>query len=232
MKPKMVWKICVDIAMTVALLLLMAYSLVGEAAHEWIGVSMFILFVLHHILNRKWSGNLLKGRYTPVRIWQTLLVLLVLASMIGSMISGIILSRHVFSFLPIHGGRSVARTVHLLCAYWGFVWMSLHLGFHWSMMIGMAKRYFRAPSHLCKWALRAAAAAIALYGTFAFVQRGIGSYMFLKNEFVFFDFEDPLAFFFLDYVAAMGLFVFLGHYFAVCLKCIGRKKNMRFSENQ
>lgn len=39
--------------MTVALLLLMAYGLVGEAAHEWIGMGMFALFVAHHILNRR-----------------------------------------------------------------------------------------------------------------------------------------------------------------------------------
>lgn len=224
MKPKMGWKICVDIAMTVALLLLMAYALIGEAAHEWIGVSMFVLFVLHHILNRKWSSNLLKGKYTPVRIWQTLLVLLVLASMIGSMISGIILSEYAFDFLSIRSGQSWARTVHLLCSYWGFVLMSLHLGIHWSMMIGMAKKHFSVPSRLRTWALRVVAAAIAAYGAFAFVQREIGSYMFLKNEFVFFNFEEPLAFFFLDYVAAMGLFVFLGHYFAGFLKWLSRKR--------
>lgn len=46
-------KLAVDAAMTVALLFLMAYGLVGEAAHEWIGMGMFALFVAHHILNRK-----------------------------------------------------------------------------------------------------------------------------------------------------------------------------------
>ena len=30
-------KISIDAAMTLALLLLMAYGLVGEAAHEWLG---------------------------------------------------------------------------------------------------------------------------------------------------------------------------------------------------
>lgn len=224
MKPKMVLKIGVDVAMTAALLLLMAYALVGEAAHEWIGVSMFVLFVLHHILNRKWSGNLLKGKYTPFRIWQTLLVLLVLASMIGSMISGIILSEDAFDFLAIRGGQSWARTVHLLCSYWGFVFMSLHLGLHWCMMMGMAKKQFRAPSRLRTWALRGIAVAIAVYGAFVFVNREIGSYMFLKNEFVFFNFEEPLAFFFLDYLAVMGLFVFLGHYFSGFLKWLSRKR--------
>ena len=34
MKPKQILKIMADIAMTVILLLLMAYSLVGEKAHE------------------------------------------------------------------------------------------------------------------------------------------------------------------------------------------------------
>lgn len=36
MKPKMILKICVDIGMTVALLLLMTYELVGQATHEWL----------------------------------------------------------------------------------------------------------------------------------------------------------------------------------------------------
>lgn len=43
MKPKMIAKICVDIGMTIALLLLMPYELVGQAAHEWIGIGIFIL---------------------------------------------------------------------------------------------------------------------------------------------------------------------------------------------
>lgn len=46
-----------------------------------------------------------------LRVWQTLLVILVLASMIGSMVSGIILSRRALSFLPISGGRSFARKI-------------------------------------------------------------------------------------------------------------------------
>ena len=38
MKPRMALKIIVDIAMTVALMLLMTYELIGRAAHEWIYV--------------------------------------------------------------------------------------------------------------------------------------------------------------------------------------------------
>lgn len=87
--PKMIVKICVDIGMTIALLLRIPYELVGQAAHEWLGNGIFLLFIVHHILNGKWSRNLGKGIYTPLRIWQTIVVIFVLTSMIGSMVSGI-----------------------------------------------------------------------------------------------------------------------------------------------
>lgn len=224
MKPKVMIKIYVDIGMTIALMVLMTYELVGQAIHEWLGIGMFILFVMHHILNRKWGGNLLKGHYTPLRIWQTLLVVLVLLCMAGSMVSGIILSRHVLSFLSISGGRSFARSLHMVSAYWGFVWMSLHLGFHWSMMMAMAKKVFLNVPSVCTWTVRILAVAIVFYGAYAFVKRDIADYMFLRIQFVFFDFEEPLFFFLLDYVAAMGLFVFVGHYFAELLKRLTQKR--------
>ena len=142
MNTKQKIKIIADILMTAALLFLMPYGMVGEAAREWIGAGMFLLFILHHILNRKWLGNIGKGRYTPYRILQTVLVVLVLICILGSMISGIILSRHVFTFLGIRGLSSPARVIHMTCAYWGFVLMSLHLGIHWGMMTGMAAMGF------------------------------------------------------------------------------------------
>ncbi|MDO4338769.1 MAG: DUF4405 domain-containing protein [Eubacteriales bacterium] len=224
MKPKMIVKICVDIVMTIALLFLMTYELVGQAVHEWLGIGMFVLFVTHHILNRKWSGNFLKGHYTPLRIWRTLLVVLVLLCMAGSMVSGVILSRHALSFLPISSGCSFARNLHMVSAYWGFVWMSLHLGLHWSMMMAIARKAFPKGSAARTWALRILAVAIAVYGAYVFVKRDIAGYMFLRIQFVFFDFEEPLIFFLLDYAAAMGLFVFAGHYFAELLKRRSRKR--------
>lgn len=224
MKPKMTVKIAVDIAMTIALLLLMTYELIGQAAHEWIGIGMFVLFVLHHILNGRWSKNLLKGKYTVLRIMQTILVLCVLLCMLGSMVSGVILSRHALSFLPIHNGRAFARTLHMISAYWGFAFMSLHLGFHWNMMMGMAGKRVKKSSEIRKWIFRTIAVLISGYGIYAFIKRDIGSYMLLKNQFVFFDFEEPLILFLLDYIASMGLFVAIGHYLSESLKKLRKRK--------
>ncbi len=60
-------------------------------------------------------------------------------------------------------------------------------------------------------ALRVLGAAIAGYGLAAFVRRGLPTYMLLQTHFVFFDFGEPMALFYLDYLAMMGTFVWLGH---------------------
>lgn len=119
---------------------------------------------------------------------------------------------------------SVARTVHMLAAYWGFVFMSLHLGFHWNMMMGMAGRLTRGPSRVRSWVLRLLGLGIAVYGVYGFVVRRIGSYMFLRETFVFFDFQEPLFLFYVDYIAIMGLFVWLGHYAAAGMRALAKRK--------
>ena len=51
-KPKAAVKLAVDVLMTLGLLFLMGYQFWGDFAHEWAGTGMFVLFLLHHVLNR------------------------------------------------------------------------------------------------------------------------------------------------------------------------------------
>ena len=46
-------KKAVDVCMTVLLLCLMAYQVTSEFLHEWFGIGMTVLLIVHHILNRK-----------------------------------------------------------------------------------------------------------------------------------------------------------------------------------
>lgn len=55
-----------------------------------------------------------------------------------------------------------------------------------------------------------AALLIAVYGLVCFIRKDIVSYMFLKNEFVFFDFEQSILSVFLEYAAMIGFWVFVG----------------------
>lgn len=211
MKPILKVKIVADTAMSASMLLLMAYGLVGETAHEWIGMGMFVLFTAHHVLNRRWIKAVPQGRYTPLRIVQTVLAGLIFLCLMGSMVSGIVLSRHVFAFLAKHGGYAWAGKLHILCAFWGFVLMSLHLGMHWNMLLTMARKHLH-PNQIRTWALRITGYSFAAYGAFAFVRRDVGLYLLLKSHFVFFDYSEPLIAFLLDYLAVMALFVAVGYH--------------------
>ena len=207
MKPAQITRLAADAAMTIALLLLMAYGLVGEAAHEWIGMAMLALFILHHIFNRRWIGSVRRGRYTRLRTAQTVIAALALACMLGSMVSGIIISRHVFALLPGRGRyETAAGTVHMLSAFWGFVLMSVHLGMHWGMVLSAVRRCFKRRIR----ALDAAGYLLAVYGAVAFFRRDIADYLLLRSHFVFYDFSESLPLFLLDYCAVMALFVLIG----------------------
>ena len=222
----MKFKICVDIMMTAALYACMAYMLVGEEAHEWIGSGLALLFILHNALNRKWYAALLTGRYTPLRAFQTAVNLLCLASMAAAALSGAAMSRYLYDIPFLSGGASLARTVHMLAAYWGYCFISLHLGLHWSMMLGMMKNA-AAPQRAPRWItplLRTAGAAAALLGAHALMRHNLLDYMFLRNQFVFFDTERPLYLFFLDYAAIMALWAWLAHYTRLALIMMSARK--------
>ena len=218
MKNKTIGKIAVDLGMTALLILLMAFELIGRTAHEWIGTAMFALFIFHHILNWRWITSLFQGRYTHYRVLQIVSAGLVFLTMMGSMISAILISREVFAFLPISGGRSFGRVLHMICAYWGFLLLSFHLGIHWNMILSMADRLPRGKLKLREQLLRLSGSLIAAYGVYALLRRDILRYLFLQTRFVFFDFEEPLVLFILDYLAVMGLFIFMGNSAAAAVR--------------
>lgn len=214
MKPKAIIKLSVDVLMTLALLFLMGYHLWGEALHEWVGAGMLILFIAHHILNGHWHKTLFKGKYSVLRITTLCVDLLVLLAMFAQMYSGIVMSRYVFGFLPSTGGLSLARRIHILGAYWGFLLMSLHLGLHWNMILGMLRKTARikSGSKVCSITAFIVGLVIAGYGVWAFIGRDFPTYLFLKSEFVFLDYSEPKILFYIDYLALMGLCIFIAHY--------------------
>lgn len=225
MKTKVKIKIVIDIFMTLCLLFLMGYQFWPNAVHEWAGMGMIVLFAAHHCLNRSWYKNLLKNRYSFYRIIQTVFLLLLFIDMIALMISGVLLSNHVFAFLNLHGGVSFARVLHMVASYWGFVLMSIHLGMHGNMIVGMLKNvsHTNTVSSGKDFFLYPVIIVIIFYGLFVFVQRQIPSYMFMQTRFVFLDFSESLFVFYLDYLTMMMGFSLLGYYFLKALIKIHRK---------
>ena len=132
--------------------------------------------------------------------------------MLALPISGMILSRHVFRFLHFNGA-STARTVHLMASYWGLVLMSFHAGMHGNVMMGMLRKNTnpRQPSKIKVWSLRIIAVLLAICGAHVFVKNEIASYLFLRTQFVFIDFSQPVVRVLFNYLAVIILFAMIGY---------------------
>ena len=204
-----------DLAMAVLTLVLMGgnglfYNAFDGAVdsglvHEVFGVVLFVLWAVHVVLNRAWVKAVLKGKYNALRIVRTIINAGVIVCVLFLMVSGVMLSTHVFAWLGIESGASFARTAHLLASHWYLVLVSLHIGLHLSMFI----RGKVATGVM---------SALAIYGIYAFAIRGLWKYMFLQQPFFFFDAERGYALFFADYIAIVVLFAVAVHYVAKLVK--------------
>ncbi len=171
-----------------------------------IWVSHFLYFSYFIIFN--WYKNLLKGKYNFSRILNTFINTMLFLCMAGLMISGILFSQRVLGFLNIHNSTMFTRRLHMISSSWGFIFMSAHLGMHWGIFINMSKKFI----NINKAISIVISLLIALYGIISFIKRGLYNKMFLLIEFAFFNYEEPVIFFFMDYIAIMGLFIFLSYY--------------------
>ena len=168
-------RMMLDIAMTVATLVLMGgnYFFESTAVHEILGVVLLALWAVHITLNRRFFLSLFKGRYNAFRILQAVVNCGILLCAIFLMVSGIMLSNHVFAWLGIESGASFARTAHLLASHWYYVFVSLHIGLHVSLIanrLGLAGAF---KSKVALVATRVVAALVAGYGIYAFAIRGL-----------------------------------------------------------
>ena len=206
--------------MTLALPCLMAYELIGQETHEILGLCTVGLFILHHAMNGQWHRNLFRGKYTAYRTVLTVLDVLMIIVFIDQAVTGIMMAKHVFPDLPHVGRRSFARVLHLLGAYWGFTVCCLHAGMH---MTGMIRKWINKTG-MARILPAALALCVSGYGVYAFIKCGLPKYMTLQEQFVFFDFEEPLIWFFLDYIAILLTLMLLGGLLGYGLQKIRRKR--------
>jgi hypothetical protein len=206
----MTGKRIIDIAMCVLLLCLMAFQVTGEQAHEWLGIGMTALVIVHQILNRRWYGVFLKGKYNPYRILQTAVNGLLLLSFVLTAFSGMSMSGYAVPFLYGMAKVSLARRMHLSMSHWAFVLMGLHIGLH--IPVITARRKLTGGR---KGAAVAGSGLIAAAGLFFLWRNGVAEYLLFRVPFAFLDFEKPIAAVFLENVLMLLSLAVLGAWGAV-----------------
>ena len=206
----------VDALLTLLTLYLMAYQVAGGAVHEWCGVAMTALLVLHHILNRRWYGALFRGRYGAWRVIVVTVNALLLVSIIMTALCGMSMSSSavpfLFGLLPIH----FAQRFHLAMSFWSFVLMGLHLGLHLPAQAGGASM-----SGSAKRVIVGASVLVAATGAWLFIKNGIPGYLFFHAPFAMFDYTKSLPRVLLE---NLSMFVFFAVVGFACAAITGRHK--------
>lgn len=206
MKPKQKYfKHSVDIVLTCLLLCLMAYQVTGELLHEWLGIGMTVLVIVHQILNRKWYSALFKGKYKAYRILQTTVNVLLLLFFAMTAFCGMAMSAHAVPFLYGMVPVLFARQLHLSLSHWSFVLMGLHIGLHIPMMTAKSKL-----SQKTKNVLNAVFCLLAGIGLYFFLKNNMHTYLVFSAPFAFLDYASSAVSVFIQNIEALLFWVFLG----------------------
>ena len=228
----------VDVCMTALLLCLMAYQVTGEVLHEWIGIGMAVLVIVHQILNRKWYSAVFKGKYNPYRILTTAVNILLLLSFALTALSRMSMSSHAVPFMYGMAPVSFARKMHLAMSHWSFVLMGVHLGLHIPVLAAQIRSAGKTGSGTGIGAGTGAGAGsisgtrtgtavtaffcvLAGIGLFLFLRNGWADYMFFQAAFAFLDYEKAGALVFLENLLMLMSWVFVGDQAAaICRKTL------------
>ena len=198
-------KMFIDIAMLVSLLFLMVYQVTGDLFHEWIGMGMTVLVILHQILNRKWYGSLFKGKHSPYRILSIAINVLLILSFFVTALCGMSMSSHAVPFLYGILQLSFARRMHLSVSHWSFVLMGMHLGMHLPMILaklklGKKQKIFDAVLSL-----------VAIAGLILCFRNRIYDYLFFNAAFAFFDYDKASILVFVENLLILLSWTFFGY---------------------
>jgi hypothetical protein len=205
----------------------MAYWWLDNRTHELMGTAMFALLFLHNIFNRRWYGGLPKTRRQPRPLATVLLNLTLLVTMVTLLTTSVLISQTLFASVAI--GGSTARDIHILAAYWAMIIIAIHLGMHWSIIMGIAARRagVQEPNLIRAVSFRTMAFAAAVYGAYVSNQLDIGSRLILIPTMQFWDFNEDTAGFFVQHGAIVALFACMGHYGSVLLQGVNRPSRSR-----
>ena len=143
---------------------------------------------------------------TAADLLMTAIYVLIFLCMTLLMYSSIVISKHAFTFITI-GGAGTARTIHMLCAYWGLVLMSVHLGIYISQIAAR----FKLKDKLCK-VLTIAFKLLSAVGIYEFIKLKFAEFLFCRVQFVFIDSSASVLMKTFQYLAVMILFAEIGYW--------------------
>lgn len=127
-KKRKIAGLLIDLGMYVVMLAQMLYVFTGNAVHEWLGVSFFLLLIGHLVLKRRWFHLFRhrKGKLFSSRRFADLMILMLLMCLAVLSLSSMGVSRLLFPNVKFLGNPSFHSTLATL----SLTMMVIHGGMH------------------------------------------------------------------------------------------------------
>lgn len=207
-----------NLAMVVLILMVMDYRFIGNTVHELLGLLAVLLFIVHNVLNRRWYLIFFKGKMDLHRLLNTVVDLLLLATMMLLIVTAVLISQTIFPAVSLNGDI-VAHQLHMIAAYWCFILSSIHLGLHWEILIGKMCHWLEISCTSCDIMVsRILSIFIIGYGSYVSFSRHIGSKVLVQHTFSDWATAPSMPSFVLDYLAIMGCYIAVTYYFMKLFK--------------
>ena len=140
-----------DIGLAALFVIVMEVYFTGVPIHEWLGLLLAVLLIVHFIWHWRWVVQLTRTFFKKLlhesRL-NYLLNALLLLDMVILIVSGIVLSSSLGFKLMLSGVPLLTwQTVHALTAQLSLILAALHIALHWRWIIAHTRKYIFQRSH-------------------------------------------------------------------------------------
>lgn len=149
MKTSTKTNLVLDIVIFTAFLVIANPALTGNTVHEWLSVSFGAAIVTHLLFHWEWlvnvTVNFFKNLFNQSRLNYVVDTLFFVA-MMAALMSGLMISKDVMSFLGIQLDVSRSwKTIHNLASDSSVILLGIHFALHWKWVVTNISRYIVDP---------------------------------------------------------------------------------------
>ena len=189
------------LAVFVLLPVLMLSSLIGQTAHEILGLVVLLLGLCQLVVHRH-DIHSPTGAKTRAAFFSRLLCWFLVGYLVLTGVTGILLSESLFHIAVPAAVSTAAARIHLCLVHWGLVLIGLHMGLHLPALLTAVSRRSKPAAKT----MLLGAAMLAAYGAYFFIRQGLYRYLLLTATVYEPDAATNLSVQLLGYLATMVLF--------------------------
>lgn len=187
-----------DAAIFILFLLVMSFHFLPRILHEIFGVIMAAAVVIHFFINRRQFFYSFRGKKSARKIFSILINFSMLISFVTILVTGILISNHIFhDLIPLELRRNFSvHQLHVSLPYLFVIFLGCHIGLHWRELV-------KIKNSLLQKIFMAGIICAGIYGSFL---NRVGDRILMKHIFATPATDLSLGIFLILFISTVGIY--------------------------